>query len=244
MKSISISLPTFDGFYESLWENSDSLINEMRYFEQEHNEHEFVWQHLDDWDISKEYRTDVAKAYCELYAEHLHDLLGLEVTLEFETIYSPKYYNYETDKIYAYIKWEDDYKLHLELLKLIGKHKQKVEDFIYKYHTSYDGFVSFMDNALQDWIERTKAIGYNYQENEDNIYLSHLLAYLLLCEAGCQALHEFDCEMMLEVYENVSMSCYLEPTTPKAKAELERYNKMIEYDNKYQQNENNTESNL
>ena len=126
----------------------------------------------------------------------------------------------------------------MELLKLIGKHKQKVEDFIGMYHTSCDGFVSFMDNTLQDWTERTKAIGYNYQENEDNIYLSHLLAYLLLCEAGCQALHEFDCKMMLEVYENVPMCCYFEPTTEEAKTELERYNKMIEHDNKYLQNEN------
>lgn len=229
MKSIEISLPTFGGFYDSVWMNADSCYEEMRQFQEDHQLDGFEWKHLDDWWPKEEYYTDVIKKYCENYQDAINMELNLDVTMEYRSLWKPKYYNFSTDKIYAYIKWEDDYNLVNKLLLLMGKHKEKLSDLIYRHHTSCDGFISFMDNEFEAWVEHIKAISYNYIENEDNIYLSHLIAYLLMCEMNFKYLSEFDIDYMaIDILDDISLYSYLEPRGEDAINEYEQYLKLTQ----------------
>ena len=110
MKTINIQLPSFGGFYESLWRNSDTEYWELKEMD-DNLEFGMHLEHLDDWGISSTYQTDVCKAYTEFMRDKLREL-GLNIDLQYEAMTSPSYYNFETDKM------EDEYNKDGELLTL------------------------------------------------------------------------------------------------------------------------------
>jgi hypothetical protein len=73
------------------------------------------------------------------------------IGLRFESMTSPKFYNFETDKIFAHIPQRTIKELfkrskadnHATLAKVIKS-----------YCTSYSGFMSFYSNQLADWLEK------------------------------------------------------------------------------------------
>ena len=229
MKSQLIFLPTFGGFYDSIWYDSDQVSEEINQYLKDNNLEKYEWQYLNNWGIDEQYFKDIALAYCKEYQDWINKTLGLEIELEYESIWKPKFYNFQTDKIYARIKWKDDYKLANFLIILMGKHKEKLTKLIHDNHTSYDGFISFMDNKFEDWIRNIKNIAFDYQENEDNLYLTYLISYLLLCESNCENYHQFDELIFEEISYQISMGSYLEQQSEEAKDELKKHNDIIEY---------------
>ena len=138
MKTINIQLPSFGGFYESLWRNSDTEYCEVREFE---NNLEFgtKLEHLDDWGLSADYEKDICKAYVEYVGIKLCELLDDKVKLVYDCMTSPRFYNFTTDKIFADLSWDEDYNISGALLVLMEKHKDKLSELIHRYHTSCDG---------------------------------------------------------------------------------------------------------
>lgn len=85
----------------------------------------------------------VAKVYAEQFAEYLKPY-----KLEFESMVSPREYNFTTDRIFMTIS-EGDF------INMFGEtDKGILENLILERCTSRSGFSSFYSKALFDWIEK------------------------------------------------------------------------------------------
>lgn len=161
----SIELP-FPGFYDSL------LSGELDHVEEREAEY-FVERQAEDG-IAAELRLD-AGAYSELFlrhtdysAAHQHlarqyvaafdhvasEALGFPLGLQFEEMTSPKYYNFETDRVFA--ACSDDALAKLWAMSKADGHKT-LGALIAKRFTSCDGFASHYPNTLAAWLRKPLA---------------------------------------------------------------------------------------
>lgn len=86
-------LGLFSGLYESLWINSDMDIDDINEIAEQLNVNsEDIETRIDFSD----YRKAIAEIYCEQLQNELEDYEGI---FEIESIYSPLYYNFDTDHI-------------------------------------------------------------------------------------------------------------------------------------------------
>ena len=113
-----IVLP-FSGFYESPWE--PNLKNHEDYSK---------------WRLE----------FCKGYTEALNDLLkeeNLDLDLKFESLDSPKFYNFETDRIFA----------TLDIDPLVDRPwtAHTMQTWCQKRHLSRPGFISHYDPDHQTW---------------------------------------------------------------------------------------------
>jgi hypothetical protein len=172
-KIVEINLPFFDGFYESIYYNSDSIYNDFHDYEDDYKEQYGDDVTDDDFDIEyKEYTQDV----CKEFTEQFFDLAPKFIEkLEFVEMTSPAYYNFETDKIYANATLSDDWRE--QVLKFMRDNKDWLSERIKKDWTSYDGFMSFMDNTYDAWLTR-----FETEEDIDPRYLSTIVGYIMMKE--------------------------------------------------------------
>jgi len=82
--------------------------------------------------------------YCREYLESVCMKYGLR-TVEFKELWSPKYYNYDTDAIYVTISPEE---LH-DIVK--GLDPKGLAERVKANHSSFPGFVSFISNDIETW---------------------------------------------------------------------------------------------
>jgi len=142
-ESIIIQIP-FAGFYESIHSSEidhayDSLISD--------DDGEPIESLQDDlWmNATSDPYLPYAKEYAESlndYIEHEHDA---ELGLKFESVESPKYYNYSTDRIFCTIPEASLFILYNETPRAI------LEKVIHERFTSCDGFISSYSNDLDQW---------------------------------------------------------------------------------------------
>lgn len=199
----TINLPSFTGTYDSVWNDDDNWYYEM--------ENEYKVQHLNDWSFDFEaYKKDLGEGYTNfiagLYRNHIYE--GL--TLSFNGMWSPKYYNYSTDQIYATLDVENDDEFIAKVLELMDANKERLSKIIKENHTSYDGFISFMENKFDYWKEHLL--------DEDEMYLDYALAYLVYILGK----YEGD-SLEIEAYYHVDVyyGSYWHPNTEEAKKEWE-----------------------
>ena len=227
MKTMNIQLPSFGGFYDSIWYDSDNLCSELDYFE-DNLEYGMHLDHIGDWGVSAQYEQDVCKAYTE-YMQDQYRKLGIDITLKYECMTSPREYNFTTDKIYADMTWDGRKNLEGKLIVLMEKHKEQLSRIISRNHSSRDGFISFMDNTYDEWYERIA--GMREESGDIDLYVGHLLAYLVMCENGWEHLYDLDEDAHYDVAEwrGIDMYMYLEPQSDEAKEEYEKYLAKVEY---------------
>jgi hypothetical protein len=155
MKSDNITLETaipFSGFYYSLYdcEFDHSIERDCEYFADQWGVDQFEIQdlalkHLDLSDA----RDAVARTHLEFWGGTFNSETGLAIDLEFSAFTSPRFYNFETDRLFAKIALSDVQKCFdacqrdgfTELRKLI------IERF-----TSRDGFISHYSSRLETWL--------------------------------------------------------------------------------------------
>lgn len=164
----NIELPFFCGFYET--------ILDPRYMESdEYDDAEGMRNYIEEFgiDFSPEdmeidypkFKNDVAKYFVKNFKKYIPDWI---ISMEFQEVVSPQFYNFETDRIFVDIETSLDYKD--VLLNFIEKHYNKVEEYIKKYHSSRDGYISFMSNKIEDWINDIKN-----NDNVDHRIISEIL---------------------------------------------------------------------
>ena len=157
---VVIKLP-FPGFYESWY--SEAINREEESFA----EHEAEYRQVEDgvpveqrlsareicdilFDVTSYslcYRK-IAESYVSAFSVYLDTELGITLPLEFEKMTSPKFYNFETDRIFAYMPVE---KIK-ELREMVdGLHYRNV---IEDRHTSRDGFSSYYSADLDYYLEK------------------------------------------------------------------------------------------
>lgn len=166
----AISLPFFCGFYESQFYNCDTLYyeakDEIEYYREQFNDETLE---PDDLDINfKEYTHDVSKAFCEAFYINTPDFVN---AVTFNHLSSPKYYNFETDKVIADIEldenWQDS------VMEFINNNKDELKTKIKEDWSDRDGFWSFMPNDLDEWIEELQ------KDEPDSRFVEIMLGYIM-----------------------------------------------------------------
>jgi hypothetical protein len=123
-------LPLFSGFYGSIWsEPCFDMEDEYYNIPKDMSFDDFV-----DW---KSYYNDIAKKYCDFVEGSLSDFVS---RIDFQSIESPKYYNFSNDSINCEIEFNDSL----------------VDQYILDNYTSRDGFISFYENDASNWLDGWK----------------------------------------------------------------------------------------
>jgi hypothetical protein len=145
-------IPTFQGFYESIWEHSDMLYDEAYEYiqDKELSIHDVV-DIIDDHTDWEGYRQAIAEYIVECWEATLqHHDLAKSVTLD--SIYSPRTYNFATDSINVEVAYTA--KQRDRLNELFQKHSDEISKWITQQYTSRSGFHSYHSNDIHDeeWV--------------------------------------------------------------------------------------------
>ena len=138
----------FPGFYES-W--VDGLIDDHL---EDEAEHFGINIYPENYRINFE---GIAKEYVKFYANILQEKLedegrgDLKVDLQFKELISPRFYNFETDRILCTV--DDPMKLHAVYDVLCGDMERLNRDIQERFR-SRDGFASFYNDFANNWMNK------------------------------------------------------------------------------------------
>ena len=152
-----INVP-FEGFYKSFY--SEEIDHEEEQFiecvldngeinkEQADKLADLFWRHTD---YSKAYDL-IARAYIIAFNAKFKEWADVDLNLQFTLMTSPREYNFETDRLFA--KADD-----AALLALRAKvDEAELRRIIRERFTSYDGFISYYSNNLEDWESESDGV--------------------------------------------------------------------------------------
>ncbi|MDO8839635.1 MAG: hypothetical protein Q7V31_11970 [Parvibaculum sp.] len=159
---VLVCLP-FPGFYESAY--SEALDAE----EEQHIENAVE---TDAWELPDELRLDadvfitaicnarhaissgyeiIAEDYVAAFTHFADDHCGVALPLAFESMTSPRFYNFETDRLFAHAsRWS----VSEMFARSAWNGHALLAELIADTFTSYDGFISGYPNALATWLEK------------------------------------------------------------------------------------------
>ena len=148
MKNLIINIP-FAGF-NNFWYSGelDSIEERFVEYEVEKNPgldeqelHDAIYKAAD---YGKAY-DHIARAYVDQFNQHILDEYELDLDLKFESMQSPREYNFETDRIFCEISEENVRKLRSAVSD------PALRQAIRERFTSRSGFISSYPNHLEDW---------------------------------------------------------------------------------------------
>ena len=140
-------LPVFNGFYNTLFE--DILENATDNAIECYNEYNNTSLNYDDFNfdfasIQNEICTDAVSKIEEKLNE-----IGINCTINFETLVSPKYYNFSNDSINI----EINFKKFSQVIETLEQNYDLFTQYIKENYTSRDGFISSYSSYASDWME-------------------------------------------------------------------------------------------
>lgn len=137
----SVVLLPFSGFYGSVHEEQIDYVYRSMFTDWatgcELNEplYEYAFDDI-DW-------PDVYEAYAKEFVDALWEITDIQI--EFESVQSPKYYNFTTDRVFGYIKDPD-------LLKMLQEVERNTLDSVCcELFTSRSGFISHYNPDYREW---------------------------------------------------------------------------------------------
>jgi len=131
--TLSAALPWFPGFYESIL---DSLMDRTIEMEMEHTGETYE-QVMDRYSYPIAIDA-LAKGWVKAFSKETG------IPMEFEEMISPREYNFTTDRVFVRIPVDAIEKIATEMDDKI------LRETIRKNHSSYDGFISFYADDLDD----------------------------------------------------------------------------------------------
>lgn len=139
---INWSTDIFDGFYESKLYNADTIYNINESRDDDEPEYDF-----EDGGFEK-YCDDVSRQCVDALFDNLDQSQNQIIkSMKFVKLHSPKYYNFETDKIECELDIDWD-----ALIDYIKSVREKFDEYLHENFTSYDGFVSFVPNNAAEFF--------------------------------------------------------------------------------------------
>ena len=135
----STTIP-FSGFYGSIHDSQLDNALEMMFSNGRGDAYKTLLEKAFDKVEWSYVHLEYAKEYAQAFAQEFN-----LKTLVFEELNSPKYYNYETDRIFCKIELSEIQDMFNKVDK-VALNKRIKERF-----TSCDGFISHYDNKLADW---------------------------------------------------------------------------------------------
>lgn len=150
-----LAVMPFDGFYNSVHDHQFDyhMESESEYFIEEYGMTE---DQASDYQCSFSFSDEILSKYCITYLEQLSIELDLKYPFIFESLESPQFYNFTTDRIFAYVHKSDIKKIYSDI------DKQQLQAVISAKFTSRDGFISSYSNDLQSY--NTDVLQWDYNE--------------------------------------------------------------------------------
>lgn len=167
MNKLETTVPFFNGFYNTIW----APDSELDYYESENG------ISYDDYIFDdNQYRHDVCENVAKYWQDTLHQIVHPAIRVEFDGVWSPREYNYRTDRCDIILYWDDAVKQRM--LELFEKHYFFIAAMIARNHASYPGFISFIEDDAKEW---TDDLLFEKSRDQHN-YFSHLLWYIVCAE--------------------------------------------------------------
>lgn len=137
-KTVETFAPLFGGFYESVWDNE---INDLVDYEVERLEIETIGDYFIDY---IDYAKGIVKAIDQALSS---SSLDLGIDMEFQSLYQPREYNFETDSINVKLTLDFD-----KFISMVAKYKEKIIPILRERYSSRDGFVSYQSSDFYEWF--------------------------------------------------------------------------------------------
>ena len=210
VENVGIDIPHFPGFYNSLLYSQDYDCEEERNFIQseiyENHEdfpEEIIEKYLQTVNISmypvkldfEKYCEDTAKKFSECFEHYIQKQIP-SFKVIFKDVWSPSFYNYQTDRIEADVSFEYD-----EVSKYL---KENVKDF--QKFLDENVKKSYREDSEENHAEYyfdidsdVKQDSYYFSEDVENV-----LAFIFENEYG----EDGEFEICCDVLENISLFCY------------------------------------
>ena len=164
-------LPIFNGFYNTIFDASDEMIEENIEYHNEENDTDLNYDDF-KWDF-KEYHNRIAKACISPIWNELNHLFSNikspEINIEFEQLVSPKFYNYSTDSID--VTYKLDWFTFAKIVGYLNENRSDFEQYLIDRYTSRSGFSSFYSNDSEVW--------FNEYLKQDSDKLEHCFGSIL-----------------------------------------------------------------
>jgi len=200
MHKITMTLPNFPGFYESVLDSGiDSALELIcdGMAEDSAQSHGCDASEIADaiyycasFDIAHQ---AIAKAYAEQFANEVNDTLSGDsepLAFEYESMTSPREYNFTTDRVFLTLpinqfQWLFD-----------NTKRETLEKTIRDNFTSRSGFISFYSNDIADWLDKPLA---EWDHNEAGTLLAAYVADTDL---------DRDNDLQWKIYERINEEFY------------------------------------
>lgn len=135
----------FSGFYETMWSEYFDRDNEFYFHSDDkpelcESEIQGIVDEMENTINHQATREAIASEYVNQF-NHYYD-----TSLEFESLQSPREYNFTTDRIFCHISIDEFKRIYRACDKV------KLSEYIKDKFTSCDGFTPFYSNDLNDWI--------------------------------------------------------------------------------------------
>lgn len=159
MNNIKIELP-FQGFYESIYDmHIDNTIEYYLYaLEGEQLEKAQDTFYMMEYDAT---RKAICKHYIKAYEQVFYDEFNIDLNLTFNSLTSPKFYNFESDRLFVNI----DHEAFKQVINLLDD--EVIQKTLSEKYKTQSGFIVF-----ESTIEAIK-------NREYNLFSSDLLEMLL-----------------------------------------------------------------
>jgi len=135
----------FSGFYNSHHDSNLDYELESMFSDENGNSYQSIVEKASDLADWQAIHTDYAKKYTEALATKF-DIRSLK----FSKLSSPKFYNFETDRIFCTITQKEVKRI----FKLVNK--ELLENEIKDRFTSRSGFISYYPNTIKEWPKALK----------------------------------------------------------------------------------------
>lgn len=152
----------------------------------------------------------LAHSYCDAFDSVMGDDLGFDVGIKYESMDSPSYYNFETDRLFAHVP----YRVARKLVKLAIGNRKRLRQVIRDRHESRSGFHSWYASDVSTWADKLlrfyrgdeSALDHNELQTviqaawPDACDPDHAI-YYLWSESGGGIYHEYDSAMNWQAFE-------------------------------------------
>lgn len=189
-QTVKTFLPAFPGFYNSLIDGDYEIEN---YLQDENLEYDQI-----DFDFNK-YKNHVAYYSCDFMEKELSDF-GV-ISILFENVYSPKYYNFETDSVNCEITINP-----VKINEYIYSNYQDFEKYLENNYKSCSGFISYYSVYAFEWVTQTNNF-LNFIDSNPH-FLGDILNFICENEGiGSENLYS-------HIYENTYIGEFIEILEP------------------------------
>ena len=153
MKNKAMATIPFQGFYNSLYSHAieGEIESSLDWYTEDYGLTEAQRDILANGYLEKnvsEFYYNVSKDYAEAFIYEIERDTGLTLNARFESIESPKEYNFQTDRLFIELP-EASAVAFIDYI--LANHKEELEKLIAQRFTSRSGFISHYDNTLEAW---------------------------------------------------------------------------------------------